>query len=193
MVNTNLDRISFADGKDIPHGTKVQIKVGSLPGHARVQLKLPGRKTFADLGELPITDGTLSLPFKSVFLCHATEDQAAVSGISEKLFEDGCLVWFAPDDLLAGDAWKEKIDEALEKSNHVIVFLSNASCNKTGYFQREVKYAFDQRDLRPDGERYIIPVLLEDCDVPRRFRDIHWIKLVEAGGYEQLVKTLRVL
>jgi len=73
----------------------------------------------------------------------------------------------------------------------VLVFLSRASCSKTGYVQREIKYAFEQRDLRPDGERYIIPVLIDSCEPPRRFRDIQWLCLWEPGEYEKLKQSLR--
>ena len=191
-MNTNLRGIKIFDDKEVPHGTLIQISVGTAPGHARVLLRLPGRDKWTDLGDIPIIDEVLSLPIKSVFLCHASEDEQAVTQIRERLFDDGHLPWFAPEDLVGGDAWKERIDAALEQANHVVVCLSNASIGKAGYFQREVRYAFEQRDLRPNGARYIVSLLLEPCTPPREFRDIHWIEYWKEDGHERLTKALRL-
>lgn len=190
MVENKIAGIRIFDGKEVPDGTKVMLRGGAPPGHVRVSIQLPAQEGLRDLGDLPIKNGMVHLPVKLVFLCHASEDQQAVEAIRKNLLQDGYLTWFAPEDLRGGAAWKERIDEALESANFVLVFLSGASSSKTGYYQREIKYAFEQRELRPDGERYIIPVLLEPCEPPRRFRDIHWIPLWEPDGYERLRKSL---
>ena len=67
-----------------------------MPGYARVEMQLPGMTRFVDLGELAIVNGELVLPLKLLFLCHAREDEATVESLSERLFEDGFLTWFAP-------------------------------------------------------------------------------------------------
>ena len=191
-MNTNLSGIRIFDKKEVPDGTEVRISVGQLPGHVRVLLRLPGREKITDLGELPIIDEILSLPIKSVFLCHASEDGQVVAQIRERVLDDGHLPWFAPTDLVGGEAWKDRIDAALEEANHVVVCLSSSSIGKTGYFQREVRYVFEQRDLRPEGHRYIIPLLLEPCTPPRVFRDIHWIAYWEEDGHDRLRRALRL-
>ena len=186
MTNTNLHGIGFAKGHEPPNGTLLELRVGSIPGHARVKLKLPGQQNLKDLGDLPIVDGQLELPVTYAFLSYATEDEHAVSAVETRLKQDGFLTWFAPKDLKGGDAWKDAIDEAIERSDYILVFLSRQSSTKTGYFQREIKYAFEQRELRPDSERYIIPVLLEDFEPPRSFKDIHWVEYWKPNGYERL-------
>ena len=164
--------------------------MGTLPGHVRVTLQLPGQKQPKDMGDLPIVDQAIELPLRLLFLCHASEDQSAVESIGERLLDSAFLTWFAPKDLQPGDAWKDQIDDALERADYVLVFLSQASRSKTGYVQREIKYAFEQRELRPDGMRYIIPVLLESCKPPRRFKNIHWVELWKQSGFEKLAASL---
>ena len=190
MTNTKLAGIHLAKGRQPPHGTQLELRVGKLPHHARVRLKLPGQANWKDLGDLPIVDQQLELPVRYAFLSYATEDEDKVAEVERRLHQDAFLTWFAPKHLKGGDAWKERIDEAIERSDFILVFLSSRSSTKTGYFQREIKYAFEQRELRPDGERYIIPVLLEDFTPPRRFSDIHWVEYWKPDGHERLLKSV---
>lgn len=62
--------------------------------------------------------------------------------------------------------------------------------NNTGYVQKEITVALDAADLRPEGTIYIVPVRLEECDVPERLAHIHYLDLFRADGYEKLVKAL---
>jgi len=171
-------------------GTKVRISLGSLPGTIDAVVSLPGQETPTVFKGLEIKDGAVELPMKLVFLCHAKEDAEKVKEIGQRLQTDGFLTWFDEDDLLPGDDWKKRIEEAIETSNYVLVFLSSVSVSKTGYVQREMKYALEQRELRPSGKRYIIPVLLEEVEPPREVKDIHWARLSELDWYQKLRKAL---
>jgi hypothetical protein len=50
-------------------------------------------------------------------------------------------VWLDTRDLLPGMHWPDEIAGALEKSDAIILLLSEASVNKTGYSQYEVRHA----------------------------------------------------
>ena len=56
---------------------------------------------------------------------------------------------------------------------------------------KEIKYALDAADERPEGDRYLMPGLLEPCDVPDRLSPRHWVRLYEVDGYDKLVAELR--
>ena len=43
-----------------------------------------------------------------------------------------------------------------------------------------------------EDDIYLIPVRIEECDVPERLRDFHWVDLFEHGGFERLVKALKI-
>jgi TIR domain len=73
----------------------------------------------------------------------------------------------------------------------VLVCLSKASTSKIGFVNKEIKFALDAADERPEGERYLIPVLLEPCEVPDRLSVWHWVRLYESDGYNKLVVSLR--
>jgi len=70
--------------------------------------------------------------------------------------------------------------------------LSNAAVTKRGYVQKELRYALDISDEQPEGTIFLIPLKLEDCEVPERLRRWQWVNLFEDHGYEKLMRALDV-
>ena len=175
----------------MPGGTKIELRLGSLSGTVRISIQLPGQKRPSDLGDIRIVDGVGELPVKLLFLSYAREDQSDVEALADELWQDGFLTWLDKKDLLPGDDWKLRIENAIERADYVLVFLSKTSVNKVGFHQKELKYALDQQDLRPSGQPYIIPILLEECDAPRELRHINWLKSWEQGAYDKLRLALK--
>ena len=186
-----LHTIRTKGKKEVPDGTEIQIKLGKIPGTVAIYLKLPGQRNPIELGDLQIVDGVVELPVNLVFLSHAKEDVDVVSQLSEKLLQYGVITWFDEKDLLPGADWKLEIEKGIDRSDYILVFLSSNSVNKEGYFQKELKTVLECRELKPEGARYIIPILIDDCELPRAFRDIYWLKMESDGWYEKLLKALR--
>ena len=127
-----------------------------------------------------------------MFLCHANEDKPFVVETANRLLHDGVLTWLDKKDLLPGDNWKAAIEDALERADFVLIFLSNSSVVKRGFVQREMKYALEQMQERPFGARYIIPLLVEDCELPRELRGIQWARCSDAEWYEKLLRVFEI-
>lgn len=126
----------------------------------------------------------------SVFLCHASDDKHVVRELYEALQRDGFDPWLDEENLLPGQDWNYEISRAVRDSDVVIVCLSEDSVGKTGYIQKEIRFALDVADEQPEGAIFIIPVKLEECDVPVRLSHWHWVNLVEANGYTRLIAAL---
>jgi hypothetical protein len=109
-----------------------------------------------------------------VFLCHSSGDKAQVRDLYRRLRNDGFHPWLDEEDLLPGQDWSHEISKAVRASIIVLVCLSKTSITKAGYVQREIRYALDVADEQPDGTIFLIPVRLEECDVPERLRRWHW-------------------
>jgi len=127
----------------------------------------------------------------SIFLCHGSEDKSKVRELHKRLKLDGFRPWLDSEDLVPGDDWETAIRIAVRKSDIVLVCLSKSSTSKIGFVNKEIKYALDAADERPEGDRYLIPGLLEPCDVPNRISPWHWVRLYEVDGYDKLVAALR--
>ncbi|HKV42216.1 MAG TPA: SUMF1/EgtB/PvdO family nonheme iron enzyme [Blastocatellia bacterium] len=125
-----------------------------------------------------------------VFLCHSSKDKPAVRDLYGKLFAGGFKPWLDEEDLLPGQEWANEIPKAVRASDVVLVCLSPYSINKQGYVQKELKFALDVADEQPEGTIFVIPVKLEECDVPDRLSRWQWVNLYEDRGYDRLVKSL---
>ncbi|AOS83129.1 hypothetical protein BIU88_02600 [Chlorobaculum limnaeum] len=124
------------------------------------------------------------------FLCHASGDKPAVRDLYNQLTEYGIDPWLDEEDLLPGQDWRLEIPKAVKSSDVVLVCLSNKSTNKAGYIQKEIKYALDVASEQPEDEIYIIPIRLEECDVPEALSRWHWVNLSQQNGFERLMRSL---
>ena len=126
-----------------------------------------------------------------VFLCHSSDDKSAVRALHQRLIEDGVRPWLDQEDLLPGQDWNMEIRRAVRNSHVVIVCLSERSITKAGYVQKEIREALDVADEQPEGTIFIIPLRLEECDVPERLRRWQWVDYFEPNGHERLIRALR--
>jgi len=126
-----------------------------------------------------------------VFLCHSSGDKPAVRELYRKLKLDGFDPWLDKEKLLPGQKWEREITRAVRESDIVVACLSNASITKAGYVQKELKFALDVAEEQPEGNIFIIPAKLEECDIPERLSGLHWVNLFEPDGYERLVRALK--
>ena len=46
-------------------------------------------------------------------------------------------------------------------------------------------------DEQPEGVAFVIPVRLDECDVPERLRHWHWVDLYRPAEYGRLLKVLK--
>lgn len=127
-----------------------------------------------------------------VFLCHASADKPAVRDLYKRLAADGVDVWLDAESLIAGQNWQVEIPKAIKDADVVIVCLSEKSINKEGYVQKEIKFALDIADEKPEGTIFIVPARLEECAVPDRLSTYHWVDLFADEGYERLMRALRL-
>ena len=130
-------------------------------------------------------------PKLRVFLCHSSEDKPAVRELYRQLLSDGFDPWFDEENLIGGQEWEEEIFKAVRSADVVVVCLAKHWVNSAGYTQKEIKLALDVADEQPEGAIFIIPLRLDDCDVPKRLGRWQWVNLYEERGYEKLLRALR--
>ena len=74
----------------------------------------------------------------------------------------------------------------------VIICLSQKSVSREGFLQREIREALNVAEEKPEGTIFIIPVRLEEVDVPKRLSQWQWANLFQVSGYQRLVRALEV-
>lgn len=130
---------------------------------------------------------------ETFFLSYVREDMYNVQALYEKLKNNNFNVWFDKTNLLGGQKWSDKIKETIKNSKAIIICISKSSINKEGFYQREINHALECEKEKPKGVIYIIPLLLEDCDIPPHLQIFHCIKYFGKNGFKNLIQTLSSL
>jgi hypothetical protein len=108
----------------------------------------------------------------------------------KQLLADGIDPWLDEENLLPGQDWALEITKALRASDLIIVCLSRGSVTKEGFIQKEIRQALDVADEKPEETIFLIPLRLEQCEVPERLRKWQWVDLFEKDGYQRLLRSL---
>ena len=73
---------------------------------------------------------------KHVFISHAIEDIDFAQRLAGDLKRLGAQVWIAPHRILPGESWLEAIERGLGESSHVVIVLTPAALEASGYVPR---------------------------------------------------------
>lgn len=107
-----------------------------------------------------------------IFVSYKREEQSTARKLAEALENEGWTVWWDPK-LRAGERFDDVIEVALEESKCVVVMWSKLSV-KSKYVRDEATYALNRNK--------IVPVKIEDVDLPFRFDTLHTPRLVGWDG-----------
>ena len=135
---------------------------------------------------------------RRIFLAHANEDKPQIRELYTALKARGFDPWLDEKDLVPGRLWKEEIPKAIRGAGVFLACLSSRSVEKIGYVQNEFRQALSAYAERPPGSIFLIPVRLDDCQVPDlqipdrgiSLRDIHWADLWQEDGLDRLINAL---
>ena len=111
-----------------------------------------------------------------VFLCHNSEDKAAVIEIAEQLRRRGLKPWLDVWELQPGAIWQFALEQQIESIGAVAVFAGQKGM---GPWQSEEVYAFLQEFIRRKCP--VIPVMLTETltqpRLPIFLKNRHWVDL----------------
>lgn len=148
-----------------------------------------GRADVASVSAQQEIRDTAQRPLR-IFLCYSHGDRALVRDLHRRLAQAGFDPWLDEEKILAGQDWQYEITKAVRATDVVIVCLSRGAVTKRGFIHKEIKQALDVADRQPEGTIFLVPLKLEECEVPERLRHWHSIKLFEEKGYAQLLTSL---
>lgn len=126
---------------------------------------------------------------RRVFLIYAREDLDAARQLAGELREHGFTPWLDVDEIAPGQVWKKAVIRALEESAVALVLVSK-HLTKKGFVQEELKVALDtlqeqDRDISP-----VVPVRLDETEVPESLSHVQWVNLFDDTGMERLLSGL---
>lgn len=127
-----------------------------------------------------------------IFLSYAEPDRERTDDLYRRLQQSGFLPWLNRVDLRGGTDWERAVRHEMRQSDFIIVCLSKGSVGWSGFFQKEVGIALEILEEQPPGKIFVIPLRLEDCEIPHdRLRALMWVDLFQRGGYDKLVRAIK--
>lgn len=190
----------------LTYGLTAFIKPPSLSGNefpkkGMVEVQLKRRNIGRETGTInppvpkrvkpPFVPKTVEPPSPlKVFLCHGSEDKRKVRNLYHRLLAEEIEPWLDEESILPGEDWERAISEAVADCDVILVCLSSKSVNKSGVIQKEISMALDKAREQTEGSIFIIPLKLEECEIPRRLRRWQWVNMFKANGFDRLMSAL---
>jgi nucleoside phosphorylase len=105
-----------------------------------------------------------------VFLSYVREDSSAVDRLKALLESAGIRVWRDTTELWPGEDWRAKIRNAITSDAIVFIacFSSHSVARPSTHQNEELTLAIEEVRRRPAGAVWLIPVRLDDCEIPDR-------------------------
>jgi transcriptional regulator with XRE-family HTH domain len=123
-------------------------------------------------------------PVGHAFISYVREDSHRIDQLQRAMEAAGIPVWRDTADLWPGEDWRAKIRQAI--TDNALVFVacfSRASLDRhKSYQNEELVLAVEQLRLRRPDIPWLIPVRLDECDIPDR----------DVGGSRTLASIQRV-
>lgn len=125
-----------------------------------------------------------------IFVSYAHPDLAIVRKLVAFLKSAGLEVWFDKEKLLAGQDWESEITKAIKQCSLFLVNISSNSLERRGVYQKEIRIALEVAQTIPPSQLYMMPVRLNECDIPDHLTRYHVLPLFEEGGPDVLIKSI---
>ena len=130
-----------------------------------------------------------------IFVSYAREDFKAAKKLFLELKNCGLKPWLDKESLVPGKVWEDEIKEAVENSKYVLPLFSSISIKKRGYIQKEFRFVLETIKEVPEGEIFVIPVRLDDCDIPyAKFKRYQYVDLFPnwKRGVQKILDTMGI-
>jgi formylglycine-generating enzyme required for sulfatase activity len=137
-----------------------------------------------------------------IFIYHAQGDSEIVNALADRLFLHGVEVTLPeeaeaeirPEEQEQGPAEKEaeRLQKLIREADTIVFFLSDRFHQQAVLGQGEWEWVLDEILKRRQGDLFVIPVCLHECEVPGRLHRWQPVNLYKRAGYEELMHALKV-
>lgn len=125
-----------------------------------------------------------------IFLCHSSLDKTFARELWRELRAVGFEPWLDEKELLPGQEWEPEIERAVRDSDCFLACLSSRSVDRASYLHKEIRVALDVADRQPEGAIFVIPVKLDECELPQRLTKWQWVDWRDEGAQQRLIRAL---
>ncbi|MEK7686166.1 MAG: toll/interleukin-1 receptor domain-containing protein [Verrucomicrobiota bacterium] len=126
-----------------------------------------------------------------VFISYAMPDAELARKVADGLRREGLSVWLADQEILPGDNWAEKVSQALNESQAMVVLITSETFRSRAVM-REIEFALGNKEYR----QRLIPVVIEseripDETIPWILRRYQMVRVPEGGRIADCVSEIK--
>jgi hypothetical protein len=126
-----------------------------------------------------------------LFLSYARADAERVEPIYKKLREGGYVPWMDTKNILPGERWETKINQAIKRADFFLAFLSGNSVDRRGVLRKEVLLALEKWREMLEEDIYLIPLRLEAYAMPEELAGFQALDMFTPGWWDRLVLAIK--
>ena len=129
-----------------------------------------------------------------VFIAYVQEDLSFAKKLYQAFEESGFRPWLDKKRLMPGQNWPRAIETAIHTSDFFVACFSRRAISKRGSFHSELRYALFCAAKVPLEEIFLIPLRLDDCQVPNRVsKQIQYLDLFPdwTAGLSRLIAVIK--
>jgi hypothetical protein len=79
-------------------------------------------------------------------------------------------------------------------SDAVVVCLSTSALGRRGYVHNELRLALRElQDMPVPDAIFVLPVRIDDCEVPRHVKGLHYVNYWEPGAIDRIIASLHTI
>ncbi|XP_053378144.1 uncharacterized protein LOC128547993 isoform X2 [Mercenaria mercenaria] len=170
----------MADGNDLIEFTSVNVDRGSATELTHLKRRTDNFEEVRNIPNLPHDKDY------HMFICYTQDNAEDVRIIVKNLEREGIKCCYHERDFLPGQQVIRNIHDSINRSMSILVVLSEKFV-QSGYGKHEIEQALH---ASIDQEYTIIPIKIEQCDVPKLLKHFTYIDATSVEATERHLKIL---
>ena len=126
-----------------------------------------------------------------VVVIYARQDLDNAKAVADWLRSEGFSPWLDVEQIEPGSRWPEALRAGIRTSGAALVLVTENLDQHGGWVAREIELARMLLRSRDPELSPIIPLLMDNAELPRSIRDIQGISFLEEDGKMRLLGVLR--
>lgn len=123
---------------------------------------------------------------KSVFLIYSRKDLAVAKELSAILAKAGFAPWLDVEQLVPGQVWRQAINKAIQEAGVAVVLISR-NLIESRESRIELLAAMNVLTAKDDQTFPVLPVRLDDAEVPKFLAHVQWVNWDDLHSKEQIL------
>lgn len=128
---------------------------------------------------------------RRVFIMYSHADRSVAQELVAKLKANGYNPWFDVDEIAPGQKIAETVIGGISQSAVALLLVSKNLDLEKATIGKELKVAMATMKSKDESFSPVIPLRLDDTEVPESLAGVHWIDIRDPESFERLDKGLK--